>query len=456
MTWRVLGIVLAGMVSATIAVLPGWDRPLVWDSAAWLTIAHCALEYGLWPYRDLAEVKWPFTFLELMAAFTVLPVALWSVRLVSWGWYVIGSAGVVATCRRTMGWPLAVLLAVLWARVSADPRLTLGGYYLEEQTAAAEWAMLGALVNGWPALAGVVLGFGIGIKPIALAVLPAAVLLGRGGWRTAKRVLLGCGLTVLVIECIALAGAGPAVLEWTVWKLPAHGAGPRWHWPVVQAAWLEVTRTAWSPWALATGIALVLGARHRREAWAAAAWLSVAAGLLVAQTVPVQHRWIPLVGPALLLVAMAVPRWAVAGLAVTAMLIMATASWRVASVRAVRQLVTGAWPTVIGDDAAQAIAAHVRARTMAGDRIAIEHWNGSMAAVYVEADRCPASPFLFGAADSWRLFDRSRHEAAVREHAQMVLTPQPLPFLQDWMMVDALHVGGFPMQFWARPEETHP
>src|SRR5262245_60988113 len=94
------GVVIAALASVTLWVhLAQFGSPLEWDSHIFVVMATQMLHHGLLPYRDLFELKPPGIFYYLAGVFTLLPEALWSVRIVDFVLYVGAGCAFYRICR---------------------------------------------------------------------------------------------------------------------------------------------------------------------------------------------------------------------------------------------------------------------------------------------------------------------------------------------------------------------
>ena len=404
---------------------------LGFDSHVFLLIGK-GIHYGLLPYRDLFEAKPPAIFYYFAGVFSVLPVALWSVRITDFVLYLCGAAAYYALCREDVGRPMALVGTFVWIYLSHHPGFNFNGLHTEEYvsvfailavTAAAQYRTSRSPLTA--ALSGLAASGALSFKhPGVTVVLPALILIAdRSALTILPLFLLAFGTPlVLVLGYFWQAGALPQFLEANLWDLIAYGhlgASAAALWPRVTELGLQMGRLLSELPAIAVGLALGVAAcvtRPTRFRIAAVVWLFADMLAVGAEGKYFRHHFIQMF-PAMVLVAcigaawLLQPRprearyWVALRFVVGATVLLV--SWpSLRAIYAFRQpvvkhawdvLLSGprAWPTeTIGPDEGR-MARYIHERTRPGDRIHVAGWGGGLPGVYWAADRLPASRHFF-------------------------------------------------------------
>jgi len=435
---QILPFWTVGLLLAILAVGSMWQRPVVWDAASWAFMARCWLTEGLAPYRDLYDVKWPLLYAQQVVAFWMFGSSLWALRLLEAGWLTIGVTGLIlCVWRMGSGVMLGIGAGWLWAVTILLPVFALGGAFSEEYTASATLGAIGMALSGWPVVAGVILGLGVLIKPIALTgLLPLSVL---AGWRVGIRVsLVTAGIVIggLVWARVAI---GPEIFTWIFGNLARHTGWdqPGTAWPTraqVLSVWRQTWDTAWWLWCAPIGLLAITHARRAVLAWGV--WLLAEIVLVTVQTVPVNHRWIPTVAPAILLTCLVarIHRWAwmpmVAGMTILC--------WAICWQPAVWAQQWTVWPTQLsaplgGTPTAAILAGLQQAGIRPGDSIYVYPWRAELGAVYFDGQWCPRTGFT-APGDGWRLYDQAQHRKEIAAHPpEWMVILHMAPDNPDWL-----------------------
>ena len=94
---------------------------------------------GLVPYKDLWEMKPPGIFWYLGSIFSVLPMAMWSVRIVDYFVFVGAGLAFYYLCRAAGAWRIVALVGTAcWLYFARHPDFDLGGVFTEEYVAVFE------------------------------------------------------------------------------------------------------------------------------------------------------------------------------------------------------------------------------------------------------------------------------------------------------------------------------
>lgn len=209
--WRWLRVGCAGMLGAAVvvAVVAGWRWPLVGD-ASLMHYAVFLTRGGMMPYRDVAEVNLPGSFLAEAAAMRVFGGGAVGWRVYDLALLVLTAAGmgVVAGRRR---WFAAVFGGGMFAVVHLQDGLAQGGQRDLLMAVLLVWGYVALLrrIAGWrPVLMAAVAGLAMGatgtIKPVLLPLGVAMVVVAwvvRRDWRVVLAGVMG-----LVAPMVAMMG----------------------------------------------------------------------------------------------------------------------------------------------------------------------------------------------------------------------------------------------------------
>lgn len=427
MEWAAALAVIAGVALWVHLYLFG-AAPL-WDSAAFLTIGKLQ-QQGLLLYRDLWDTKPPGIYAYQRLVFSVLPAAVWSLRLTDCALYVAGGLLFYGLCRRAAGWPLAVAATAAWLFLSHHPEFAAAGFYTEEYAALCAIAAVAAAAHyraggrDWAALAsGAATAAAVLFKhPGAACAMPALVLLSARRPRRAVALFAAAAAAPLiaVVGWFAAHGALAALLDCQIWSLLSqHGvtgaeAPP---FSLVALARESAAHLGGRPLLLLPAAIGVIAALWRpdRLRLAAVLWLAADLLLIAAQRFYSPHYFI-LAFPSLLLLstigaaallepspgeprAARLARALLAGVAVAGLwpLVEGTVARRQMTVAESWARLRGAaseWPRDPGGPFEMQLGLVLREQTPDGAHIFVFD-TGSAVAAYWTADRLPASRYIF-------------------------------------------------------------
>ena len=371
-------------------------RVLEWDSHVFILMGRWWLD-GVWPYRDVRELKPPGIFVYLASVFAILPDALWSVRIGNWLLACASAVAAFVFLRRQVGLLAAFLGAGAWSYWSAHASFVWGGLYTEQYAASAMWVACVLAISRRPLAAGAAVGVAALFKhPAATVLLPVAWLLGA---QAIPRMLVG--LVAVLLPTAAVAWLVPGMWQpfvecnWTA--LLSHGeigTGAPWTTRLGQL-WVSVVDLARRfPFASLFVVAGVATAPAAAVLWFFADLLAV-----VAQRNFYEHHWILAFPSAIWIASTALRRPLIAALAILILAAWLPGYWNAMAPNtrlAWQQWTSGNWPVVPGRPFEDEVGRYVRARTVTGDRISLFGWNASGLAIYWSAERLPASRHFFG------------------------------------------------------------
>lgn len=468
MLWGALGIVAAWVHLAQ------FSAPLQWDSHIFMVVAQ-QIRRGLLPYRDLWELKPPGTFYYLAAVLTVLPEAMWSVRLVDWLVYLVGAVCFYRICRSEVGIPLALIGTTAWIYFSHHPVFDVGGVYTEGYAsicaimavaAAVRYAQTGALRMA--GLSGVAIACaGLFKHPGIAALAPAVIIMSRRP-RFAAALLVWIGLALpigLTVAYFWSQGALDDFLACNVWALETHGGLKRGvtreliETRLVQL-WEQSTKQLvpfpFLVGALALGVPICL-LRPTFLRWGTLAWVVLDFAGVAAQRNYYPHHFILTFASTCLLGTLGLgwllqsrpnerrflkyPRAAVAVALLWWALPSAARGFMERQEPVRKQLEVllsgpGAWQKGTAGRFEEEVGGHIRQRTQPQDRIHVQGWGATTLGIYWEAERRVSTRFFYEAPFP---IDTRRELVELKENRPeyiVVASEPPYLFLTEWLAAD--------------------
>lgn len=423
-----------------------------WDSHLFLLIGRL-FGHGLLPYRDLWEVKPPGVFFYVRAVFTLLPEAVWSIRVADFFLYLGGAAVFFALCRTETGTILALVSTALWLHYAHHFEFNAGGLYTEEYaaifavaTVAAASAYRRRRKSIYAALSGLALALAVSFKhPAASAIVPALVLIADPRRPAAILWFMASAAAPLLAVVVYFWAHGgiDAFLDCNLrYPLEYASAGGRveWFWPrMLDTARHLSTVLAAHP---ALPGALFLGlvsstVRPDRTRAALVLWLVFDFLVLAAQGRYHRHHFI-LMFPAICFAGGVGAAWilrrrvgeqvsvSAARLLLAAALLWLSypslvAVWKERQPRVAQQwaqLRNGpqGWLSRPWGDSEEEIAAYLRERTRSEDRLHLRGYGPSVVSLYWAAERLPASRYFYSHPTIPLGPERERQQVADLEH----------------------------------------
>jgi hypothetical protein len=495
MPHRLAGVaIVAAIAGVTLWVhlfeLNGITR---WDSAAFLAIGKL-LQHGLLLYRDLWDTKPPGIYLYQSAAFAVLPVEVWSLRLTDYILYVGAGILFYRLCAVEAHWPLALAATAVWLFLSHHPSFNIAGFYTEEYAVMCAIAAVAAALRywragglGWVAASGLATAAAIvfkhpgvactlpvlclisGRRPLralplyaVCSALPLLLVVAYFWWRAALAEFLDCQFLYLLVQqgVTQTGGAGLAA------RFAELGA----------RTWERLAPYPVLLWPAMLGSAVCV-LRPNRFRLAALAWLAADLLLIAAQKFYYEHYFIQVfasallvgvIGAAWLLQARASERPAVRAARLALSMAVFALAWRpLLAVIAHRQAVVAhawatlragpsQWPEHPGGPYEAELGRYVNERTAPDDRLFI-YETGTALAAFWTADRLPASRYMFSIVPQ-ASFARQAEQVAELERtrpAYVVITGNSVfrhftPLLLAQYTLAAVHTGEYRVEIWAR------
>lgn len=488
------------LIAATLAAFALWvhlrefSMPLRWDSQVFVVIGKY-FQRGLLPYRDLWDIKPPGIFFYLAGVFSVLPAALWSVRVADFLLYLGAAAAYYRLCRKEAWPPLALMGTGAWLYFGHHPTWNVGGVYTEEYVAifavcavaAAEaWAAAGRWT--FVVCSGMAAGTAFLFKqPGAVVVGPAVILvLSR---RRASAVLLFIASWLLPVAAVVAffwyRGGLNALLDNYSMSAGFYSRSlPTWNmvsgWVALFARELQrfLQNFRQLPPLLVGSVVVGLPVcvlRPNRLRVAAAVWVLLDAAAVAAQANYFPHYFIQLfpstllvgvIGAAWLLQARPSERWhfSAARFAVAAavlasawpMLRSTYAQYQPTVRRAWEVLWSGprAWPHNPAGPFEEEIGTYIRKHTQPDDRMHLEGWGARTVAVYWSADRLPAIPEFYAIQLFGHYRDRGAAIRATQPTYIEIADYGPLHFLSPWLAahysLETIKRADYRAELWVR------
>jgi hypothetical protein len=466
-TWIVRSAIALTIVAAALWIhLFEFQWGLAFDSHVFLLIGK-GIHYGLLPYRDLFDHKPPGIYYYFAAVFSVLPMALWSIRIVDFLVYLCGAAAFYALCKEgDVGRPIALLGTVVWLYLSHHPFYNFNGLHTEEYMAIFEVCTVAAAaryhLSRWPpsaVLSGLAASGAVLFKhPGAVVVVPALILIAD---RSGRKIVPLFLLTFIVPLLLTLgyfwyAGGLTPFIEANFWSVIGSTTVLRGTLATRVTVFLQQMGGLLRDLpGIAVGLALGVAAcltRPTRFRVAAIVWVVVDTLAVGAEGRYFRHHFIQMF-PAMTLVATMGAAWLLQPrraesryrvalrLAVAAGLVFvswpaihAIYSFRQSTVaHAWKVLLAGprAWPTQTVGTAEDRMARYIHERTRPVDRIHVAGWGGGLPGIYWAADRFPASRHFFPVLGLPPSPERQRELLADLERnppLYVLLLPQPVFF----------------------------
>lgn len=471
-----------------------FSQTLYFDSYVYLIIGKYVAR-GLMPYRDLWEMKPPGIFWYLGGVFSVLPAAIWSVRVADFLLYLCGAFAFYKLCRFEANRALAVVGTGLWAYFAHHPQLNLGGVYTEEYSGICEiLAMVAATAYSRSGRCGLVLLSGLAVAaailfkhPGAAAIFPALILVAdRRRMRTVPLFLAGALLPLLLtIAYFWYWGALSEFLSCNLWFIAPYAnvthPGGGWLWTRLTVAAQQIGSYL-RQWPVVAG-AILVGVpvclmRPTRLRLAAITWLALDLAGIVAQGHYYQHHFIQMIPSAFLVGTLGVawcvqwrhedrwymwllrPAFVVATLVYGYPHLMPVLAERQARVRSEwRKLLAGPsnWRQDLAGRFEAEIGEYVRKRTKPSDRLYLHAWGATVLGIYWVADRAPASRYFFSFAPlsaAQKVEQLAELEQTKPEYVG-VFFPQSsyfylMPYLLQQYSVETVKYGGYRAEMWVR------
>ena len=425
-------------IAAAIAVVTLWVQLYEFngvnteDSAAFLAIGKLLQRPGLMLYRDLWDTKPSGIYMYQTAVFSLLPVQVWSLRLMDCLLYLGAGLLFYQLCTVPARWPLALAATAVWLFLAHHPAFNVAGFYTEEYAAICAIAAVAAALRywragglGWVAASGMATAAAVLFKhPGVAAAVPAAGLLsgrqplralplyaaavvapllavvGYFWWRGALAPFLDCQFFYLLVQQGVTGSGRVGVLA----RLQELG----------QRTWERLAPYPVLVWPMAIGSAVCL-LRPDRFRVAALGWLAADLSLIALQKFYFEHYFIQVFASAVLVGAIGAAwvlqsrpsdgravrtaRWALGAAALALVcepLVKLIRERQPAVASAWATLRTGPdqWPQHPGSSFEASIGRYVNARTDPDDRIFIYDTGTSLAALWT-AERLPASRYIF-------------------------------------------------------------
>jgi hypothetical protein len=446
--------------------LPQFSAGLQWDSIVYLLIGKW-WHQGLIPYADLWSVKPPGLFAYIAGVFTILPVALWSLRFTDWLLFSFGAWAFYALCRSIgVGILVAFLATALWAVLIHHPFYDLGGLYTEEYVMVFSAFALLAAIRGRSLLAGAAVVCTAAFKqPGAAVIIPALILLPR------RSLLRFCAGMALVVGLAAIYFAAHGALSALCRSITLQAIEFPRHTPPFNRNLLQYGNAmvrAYGFWPPVVVFSLGLAALLRCTRLLLAAWLWLLASFTAIWFQgPLQypHYWILTFGPFVLLVVSSLqatlPSPRLQTLIVTLVVVVSFPNLRtfihqrnVAVRPQLASLVTGNWRVGPGLKEDAAVGDYLRSHTDPSDRVYVALWKRTALSQYWYADRLPASSRLCTAGVHLFGFTKQVGED-LTNHARLVVTQGGDWFgwcqKNGWQIVEKFPG---PYQVWARRQTS--
>lgn len=475
--------------------LAQFSATLQWDSHIFMVVAQ-QIRRGLLPYRDLWELKPPGTFYYLAAVFTVLPEALWSVRIADFAVYLVGAVCFYRICRTEVSIPIALIGTTAWIYFAHHPVFDVGGVYTEGYAsicgimavlAAVTYARTGA--TGMAGLAGIAVSSAALFKHPGLSALAPAVIIMSRRPRIGAALLLWLGLALpigLTVAYFWSHGALDDFLACNVWALETHGGLKK---GVTQELIQERLMLLWAqvqkqilpfPFlvgALALGLPICL-IRPSFLRWGMLAWVVLDFAGVAAQRNYYAHHFI-LTFPSTCLLGTLALGWLLQARpneyraitlsrAAVAILLLwlalpSAATGFIERQDVVRQQLAvllsgpGAWKRGPARVFEEEVGGHIRQRTQPHDRIHVQGWGATALGIYWEAERRVSTRFFYEAPfpiDTRReLIELQENQP---EYVVVVSTP-PFLFMSDWLeaeySLETLKWHDYPAKVYVRSKD---
>mgnify|MGYP002805721285 CR=1 FL=1 len=251
--WWPLG---AALVIAVVTWPAGTITPSWGVDPSWRIALHMAAAQGT-DFGDIAFTYGPLGFLDVplnAEAHTFIPSVLWVLALQTGLAYLI-----ILLVRRSFGWPIAVVLALLTCRLLDDSREVLPLIAFLWAALVIQWGVPARVGRWLLPLSGLLAGVGLlikfneGVVALVLAGV-AAWWLGPGRWR-AVGVFAGGALAGIVVPWVAMGNGIAGLPDWILASariasgysagLPYEDATRAWEYPLFIAA---VGVIAWFAW----------------------------------------------------------------------------------------------------------------------------------------------------------------------------------------------------------------
>ncbi len=439
---------LAGLLAlAAVTVVlraPSFVYPIMdIDEGSYAAIA-CRMMTGGLPYRDGVENKFPAIFYLYTAVFGLFGRydmrAVHAFAALAALGTALGAGAIAANLARRRGadedaarrarWLAAILYAVF--STTYEPKLLAANTELFAVLPASLAVLVYLRARGRPAAffaTGVLAGGALLFKQVAglLLVALAADRLIRGALRRELRRAV-TDLALVGLGVVAVAG-GVAVIFWRQGIL---GDALFWSWTYIFQHYLPAAAGSggfvarlfkcFLPFALAMSPLLFLGGRVRGRAGALVVWLWLAAmtGAALIGGRMYGHYFLLTVPPLSVLAGVGGAEWLAAASTGQRRRLAALVATMACGFLAAAWLFRGAtdsWLTLNPDY--RLASAYVRARTQPDDRLFVWGW---FPALYVDADRCPASRFVYT-----HLLSGARSQAGVTSRGHLV--PEAWPML---------------------------
>jgi hypothetical protein len=390
---------------------------------------------GLVPYKDLWEMKPPGIFWYLGGIFSVLPAAVWSLRVVDYVVFVGAGLAFYHLCRMAGAWrPLALIGTAFWLYFAHHPDFNVSAVFTEEYTAIFEVCSMAAAVTfvqrprpAYAILSGLAAAGAVLFKHPGIAVaVPALLLLSTS---LTAVLLFGASFVLPIAATVAYFWHRDALAQFmdcNVWFLLGYGGystGVPFTdrlFPLANLLWKVSTE---SPALLvAAAVGTVTCAFHRSRfhvaavTWVAADVLTVA---LENKGVYVNNYLIQLfpsvffaatLGAAFLLQPQPRERWTISRLRAAAAAAALVVCWSpLKQVYAARRPIVhehwkvlrkgpSAWQTTPVRPYEREIGQYIRINSVPDDRLLVcaSGWSaGPGVSVYWAADRAPASRYFY-------------------------------------------------------------
>lgn len=497
------GIAYLGIPFALAAItlwvhLYQFSAALNWDPYVWM-IAGKYMARGAVLYRDFWEMKPPGVFWYLSAVFSVLPTAVWSVRIADFCVFLIGAAAFYRLCRVETGRILAVGGTGVWLFFAHHPVFDLGGVYTEQYMVICEViAVLAAVFYRQSGLSRAALLSGLATSaavlckhPGGVAAVPALMLIAARPTLRAFS-LFFAGLVAPIAATVAgywALGALPQFLDCNLWFLIGYGrfTGPSD--TLLRSRLLELVHNGWPYFtrfpvliaALVAGVPVCVF-RPTLFRLAALVWLLLDLLGIAVQGRFMQHYYIQMFHGLALVGALGASayvkpgpaeHWSLRGarlllfaglLAWTLPLIRQVVAGRATVVqREWKHLLSGpgAWRQNPGEPFEDEVGAYIRERTSPDDQILMHAWAGKTSlGIYWSADRRPASRYFYpNMVKGTRIAEQLAELEQTRPAYVLIEGKADYVHLTPWLtqhyFLEAVRTHRYTMQLWARLLPKH-